>query len=276
MWWSCATVTIPGRVSSLERPGRVLVARPDWRTRECCWCRPTRLLAANFWTLFAWIRSPKKLVPLTWRWCGSRCTGTDSVDKLNLVNLVSLVSASSSGAASLGRFKEFFAAIDDWGRTTTGVDEHDKWCSLSWVKACASNFDSIHASLLLMLRWIASDWYFLGADICNSNNNCSKWSGLSVGPKTPVGFSVVHYVKVWLASLMGDNPVRFCTDGEQWFFGASTCHSLVCVINVCWSWKTWGIAIAGIARKEKRRNWQAHLWLFSSKFLILDDIFSLR
>ena len=108
MWWSCATVTIPGRVSSLERPGRVLVARPDWRTRECCWCRPTRLLAANFWTLFAWIRSPKKLVPLTWRWCGSRCAGTDSVDKLNWVNLVFLVSASSSGAASLGRFKELF------------------------------------------------------------------------------------------------------------------------------------------------------------------------
>jgi len=206
-------------------------------------------------------------VPLTWRWCGSRCTGTDLVDKLNWVNLVSLVGASSSGAASLGRFKELWAATDDWGRTTTGVDDGsayggNKWCSLSWVKACASNADAIHASLLLMLRWIAPDLYFLGADICNSNNNCSKWSGLLVGPKTLVGFSVLHYVKVWLVSLMDDNPVRICTDGEpeSWaialliFWRLSACHSLVCVINVCWSWKTWGIAIAGIARKEKRRN----------------------
>ena len=208
------------------------------------------------------MRSPKNIVPLTWRWCGSLLTGTDWVDRLNCVIRVSLIGTNSSGTTSLERFRELWGARDDWGRTIPGANDEStgtgRRSSFYSVTACASHSDSIHSNLLLMLRWIASDWCLEGADKCNSSSSCSRLTGCTSISKFPWGFWVVKSVRAWAASLIEVNPVRICTDGEpgSWaiaaiFWRVSACHSAICSINACccccWcccSWKTWGIVSA--------------------------------
>ena len=190
------------------RPGRVLVAKPDERARDCGWDRPTKLLVANCWTLLAWMWSPKKLIPLTWRWCGSLLAGTDWVDRLNCVMRGSLTDTSSSGTATCERLKELWVVMDDWGRPMSGANDEStdtggRRSSFCSVTACASHSDSIHSNLLLMLRWIASDWCLEGAERCNSNRSCSRSTICPSMSKFPRGFWVVKSVKACAARIVG-------------------------------------------------------------------------